>query len=96
LSALIVVVRAPRIAGGSVAAAATAAATPITSEWGEQIAGDQSEDRGRERQQQVLGEQHDRYQCRRAADGFEQAHPPGLFGHPAADNDCHAGDREHR
>ena len=50
---------------------------------------------GREQgQDQVLGEQHDRDQARRAADRLEQPDAPGLVGHPAADEDGDAGHGE--
>ena len=47
-----------------------------------------------QRQDQVLGQQHDRDQARGAADRLEQPDPPGVLGQPAADQHGHAGDRE--
>ena len=49
---------------------------------------------GRRRDQgqgQVLRQEHGRDQLRRAADGLEQPDPPGLLGHPPADQDGDAG-----
>jgi hypothetical protein len=48
-----------------------------------------------ERQEQVFGEEGRRDQARRAAGGLQESDPAGAFRQAAADEDRHAGEREH-
>ena len=49
---------------------------------------------GTQTDKRVLEQQHDGDQPRRAPDGFQQADPARLLGHPAADQHDHARDRQ--